>query len=341
MKKKLLSLFTAALMVSMVFAGVASTPVNAKGKLTKLTLQLKWLPQSQFMGYYVAAEKGYYKDAGIDIKILPGGSDIIPEQNVYNGVADIGVTWVSSLMNYQTQGYSLQEVAQVFQKSGMLIVSKKSAKINSPKDLKGKKVGNWFGGNEYEALALLQKYKLNKDKDLKLVQQDFTMDQLKEGSIDAASAMTYNELGLLLESGLSLDKLNVIDMNKEGVAMMEDCLFVNSKWAAKNKDLVARFLKASIKGWKDACANPDAAGKTVYNADKSVSLKHQVYMAKEVAKLVTPAGFNASNIGKIDINAIKQTAKFLKLYNKSLKKTPVVNDTTFTTKYWEQAIKIK
>ncbi|MDP4177898.1 MAG: ABC transporter substrate-binding protein [Bacillota bacterium] len=350
MKKKVLALFLGALMVIGTLTGCGSSSSNnssgtsdskakSDGKLQTVTLQLKWLPQSQFMGYYVAENKGYYKDEGIDIKILPGGSDIIPEQNVYNGVANIGVTWVSSLMTYQTQGYELQEIAQVFQKSGMLLVSKKSTGINSPKDLKGKKVGNWFGGNEYEILALLAKYNLDKNKDLKLVQQDYTMNQIKEGSIDAASAMTYNELGLLLEGGLSKDDLNIIDMNDEGVAMMEDCLFVNSKWASQNKDLVARFMKASIKGWQDACKDPEAAGKIVFEKDKSVSLDHQVYMAKEVAKLVTPSGFDTTKIGQIDMKAIQQTADFLKLYNKDLAKTPVVDNTTFNSDYWKSATK--
>jgi len=346
MKKKILALGLMVVMMGTMLIGcgsktadTADTTKGNDGQLEKVTLQLKWLPQSQFMGYYVAAEKGYYKDEGIDINILPGGSDIIPEQNVYNGVANIGVTWVSSLMTYQAQGYDLQEVAQTFQKSGMLLVSKKEKGINSPKDLAGKKVGNWFGGNEYELLALLSKYNLDKDKDLKLVQQDFTMDQVKEGSIDAASAMTYNEFGLLLESGIAKDDLNVINMNDEGVAMMEDCLFVNSEWASKNEDLLVRFLRASIKGWKDACADPEAAGKTVYDVDKSVSLEHQVYMAKEVAKLASPEGFDSSKIGQIDMNAIKQTGDFLKLYNKDLVKDPVVDDTTFTSKYWNEATK--
>lgn len=355
MKKKLLALGLIGVMMGMMLTGCGSKPSETKdakdstqssdttkakdGELQKVKLQLKWLPQSQFMGYYVAAEKGYYKDEGIDIEILPGGSDIIPEQNVYNGAADIGVTWVSSLMTYQAQGYELQEVAQMFQKSGLLVVSKKDSGIKSPKDLTGKKVGNWFGGNEYEVLALLSKYNLDKSKDLNLVQQDFTMDQLKEGSVDAASAMTYNEFGLLLESGISKDDLNVINMNDEGVAMMEDCLFVNSEWASKNEDLMVRFLRASIKGWKDACADPEAAGKTVYDVDKSVSLEHQVYMAKEVAKLASPEGFDASKIGQIDMKAIKQTGDFLKLYNKDLAKDPVVDETTFTSKYWDQATK--
>lgn len=351
MKKRLLALFVMIMMMTAMLIGCGSnssssgssnssdTEKKSDGGLQKVTLQLKWLPQSQFMGYYVAQQKGYYKDEGIDLQILPGGSDIIPEQNVYNGVADIGVTWVSSLMTYQAQGYNLQEVAQMFQKSGMLLVSKKEAGINSPKDLAGKKVANWFGGNEYELLALLAKYNLDKDKDLKLVQQDFTMDQLKEGSVDAASAMTYNELGLLLESGIKKDDLNIIDMNDEGVAMMEDCLFVNSDWASKNKDLLVKFLKASIKGWQDAVKDPEAAGKTVYDVDKSVSLDHQVYMAKEVAKLVAPQGFDTSKIGQIDMNAIKQTGDFLKKYNKNLAKDPVVDDTTFTSKYLDEAEK--
>lgn len=354
MKRKLLALGLIAVMMGTMLIGCGSKPAETvakdttksadttkgnDGKLDKINLQLKWLPQSQFMGYYVAAAKGYYKDEGIDINILPGGSDIIPEQNVYNGVADIGVTWVSSLMTYQTQGYELQEVAQIFQKSGLLVASKKEAGIKSPQDLAGKKVANWFGGNEYEVLALLSKYKLDKNKDLNLVQQDFTMDQLKEGSVDAASAMTYNEFGLLLESGISKDDLNVINMNDEGVAMMEDCLFVNSEWASKNEDLIVRFLRASIKGWKEACADPEAAGKTVYDVDKSVSLEHQVYMAKEVAKLVSPEGFDSSKIGQIDMKAIKQTGDFLKLYNPDLAKTPVVDETTFTAKYWDKATK--
>lgn len=341
MKKKLTALVLSLLMVVMnvAFTGYTFASAKSGGTLQKIKLQLKWLPQSQFMGYYLAQAKGYYKAEGLDVEILPGGSDIIPEQNVYNGVADIGVTWVSSLMTYQAQGYGLQEIAQIFQKSGLLLVSKKSSKINSPKDLVGKKVANWFGGNEYEVLALLKKYNIDKDKDLKLVQQDYTMDQLKEGSVDAASAMTYNELGLVLESGFSKSDLNIIDMNKEKVAMMEDCLFVNSKWAAKNKDLVVRFLRASIKGWLVACKNPTAAGKIVYDVNKSVSLKHQTYMANEVAKLACPTGFNPSKIGQIDMAAIKQTADFLKLYNKDLAKAPVVDSTTFNTEYWKEATK--
>ncbi|MBS7525989.1 ABC transporter substrate-binding protein [Fusibacter paucivorans] len=316
----------------------SSTSTDTPKEMDKMTIQLKWLPQSQFMGYYMAASKGYYEDEGIDIEILPGGSDIIPEQQVYNGVADVGVTWVSSLLKYQSQGWELKEVAQVFQKSAMLLVSKAETGITSPEDLVGKKVGSWFGGNEYEIYALLEANGIDREKDLELVQQDFTMNQILNDEIDAASAMTYNEYGLLLESGLSDADLNVLDMNDEGVAMLEDCLFVTDEWIAENEDLFVRFLRASIKGWQDACADPEAAGQVVYDADQSVSLEHQVYMAKEIAKLVTPEGFDPAKIGYIDMDAIQQTADLAYKYG-LLTEPAVLDDTTITSKYFEEATK--
>lgn len=333
MKRSLVTSLGLVLAFGLVGAGYSAP---AGGKLDKVTLQLKWLPQSQFMGYYVANAKGYYKDEGIDIQILPGGSDIIPEQQVYNGVADIGVTWVSSLLKYQEKGWEFSEVAQVFQKSALLLVSKSSSGIKGPKDLKGKKVASWFGGNEYELYALIESAGLKKDSDLKLVQQDYTMDQLKNDEVDAASAMIYNEYGLLLESGYDKSKLGVIDMNDAGVAMLEDCLFVNSKWAAKNGDLLVRFLRASIKGWADAVKDPVAAGTLVFNVDKSVSLAHQTYMAKEVAKLVVPAGFDAAKIGYIDPAAFKQTADFALKYGLLSKAANVAAATD--TSFWKKAI---
>ena len=325
--KKIALLFCSVLLV----LGAVS-PASATDKIT---LQLKWLPQSQFMGYYVAAAKGYYKAEGLDVTILPGGSDIIPEQQVFNGVADIGVTWVSSLLKYQEKGWGFVEVAQPFQKSAMLLVSKASSGIKTAKDLVGKKVGSWFGGNEYELYALLESAGLNKDKDLKMVQQDYTMDQVKKGDVDAASAMIYNEYGLLLESGFTKDQLNVINMNDAGVAMLEDNLFVTSKWAKANGDKLVKFLRASIKGWADAAKDPEGAGKIVFDADKSVSLPHQVYMAKEIAKLVVPVGFDAAKIGYIDPKAFQQTADFALKYGLLTK--PAMASADYDDSYWKKA----
>lgn len=325
-------------------ATVATTEVESQEtsgelkELEPLTLQLKWLPQSQFMGFYVAEAKGYYEDEGIDIEILPGGSDIISEQQVYGGVADVGVTWVSSLLKYQSKGWELIHTGQIFQRSAMLLVSKAETGIETPADLAGKKVANWFGGNEYEILALLESNGLDPDTDLQMVQQDFTMNQIMNDEVDAASAMTYNEFGLLLENGYAREDLNVLDMNEYGVAMLEDCLFVSEEWIADNADLYTRFLKATIKGWAEAVEDPEAAAQIVYDVDESVSLEHQVYMAKEVAKAVSPEGFDPNNIGFTDMELLKQTADLALQYG-LLDEAADLGKAYVDTSFWENAIK--
>ncbi|WP_127529327.1 ABC transporter substrate-binding protein [Paenibacillus kobensis] len=278
--------------------------------LVKVKLQLKWVPQAQFAGYYLAQDKGYYADEGLEVKIVPGGPDIVPEQQVANGAADIGVDWVASLLASQEAGLPIVEIAQVYQQSGLVLVSKKSAGIATPADLAGKKVGNWMGGNEFEILALFDKYKLDPNKDLSFVKQGFTMDQFLGGQLDAASAMTYNEYPVVLEQGIKAEELSIIDMNKEGVAMLEDNLFANQDWLAANKETAVKFVRASLKGWKDAIADPDAAVDSVMKVaeEGSTTRDHQVTMMKEVAKLVAPEGFDLAKLGVIDEAKFKQTA---------------------------------
>lgn len=281
----------------------AADPVTVK-------LQLKWVPQAQFAGYFVAQDKGYYAEEGLKVEILPGGPDIVPEQQVAGGSADIGVDWVASLLTSQEQEMPLVQIAQIFQRSGLVLVSKKDAGIATPADLKGKKVGNWMGGNEFEILALFDKYKLDPNKDLNFTKQGFTMDQFLGGEIDAASAMTYNEYQVALESGIAAADLSVIDMNDEGVAMLEDNLFANKEWLAENKETAAKFVRASLKGWKDAIADPAAAVDSVMKLAEagSTTKDHQLTMMNEVAKLILPEGFDPAKMGYTDAAAFQQTA---------------------------------
>jgi NitT/TauT family transport system substrate-binding protein len=285
------------------------------GELEPITIHLKWLPQSQFMGYYVADAKGYYKDEGLKVTITPCDGTIAPEQGVSTGTADIGVTWVPTLLTYQAQGYDFIEVAQIFQKSGLLLVSKKATGIDSSAKITAKtKVGNWGLGNEYEVKALLQKLGLPTT----YTNQDFTMNAFDKGDIDLASAMTYNEYGLVINKytgalGYGAENVNVVDMNDEGVAMMEDCLFVSKEWLKnpKNEDKLVRFLRASLKGWKDACADTDAAADIVMKAGSSVSIDHQKFMAAQVKKLVDP---DATVIGSFNEAKLAQTLDLTKKY---------------------------
>ena len=319
-------------------SGSTDTEGNSDAEgLTKLFIQLSWLPQGEFMGYYVAQSKGYYKDEGIDLEIIPGGSDISPEDQVENGVCELGNAFYTSLLTYREGGYDdLIDVAQIYQDSALRLIAKKDTDIESGADLKGKRVGNWFGGQQYELYALCGKYGFDIDNDIDWVQQDFTMDAFYNDELDAASVMIYNEYNLVLESGMSEDDFNVIDMNDEGVALLEDCLICKKDWAEENKDLLVKFLRATIKGWKYACDNPEEAGQICWDAGQSVSLEHQVSMCKAVVGCVAPDGTDMDQLGKFDEAKFEQTVK-LGLENQLITEDVDYKD-TIDSSYWEEAV---
>jgi NitT/TauT family transport system substrate-binding protein len=286
-----------------------ATTVRAQSP-DKVRLQIKWVPQAQFAGYFVALDKGYYADENLDVTILPGGPDIIPEQQVTNGQADFGVDWVASFLAFRDKGLPIIDIAQVYQSSGLMLISRKSANINSAEDLKGKNVGVWYGGNEFEFLALMDKLQYDPDKDLNVIKQGFTMDPFLAGQMDAASAMTYNEFQVVLESGVSPGDLNVIRYNDEGVGMLEDNLFTTQDTVANKPDLVQRFVRASLKGWQDSINDQANAVSTVmkYVEPGSTTADHQTRMMSEVAKLIMPPGVTADQLGVMDANRFATTA---------------------------------
>lgn len=315
----------------------SSNSAGNEKKLTKVRLQLKWLPSAQFMGFYYAKEKGYYAEEGLDVEFIPGGPDIIATNQVSVGAAEFGIANLYSILPFQEQGHPVVEVGQIFQKSSFLLVSKKEKGINGPKDLAGKKVGAWLGTAEYPIYALLDKYGLNKDKDLTLVKQDNSMDAFLNGSLDVASAHTYNEYLVLLESGLNANDLNVIDLEQEGSGMLEDCLITNTEWLANNQEVAAKFMKATMRGWAEACKDPAAATEIVwkYLDHASNNKEHQLAFAKEIAKLVMPQGVGVDKICYLDPNSIKATED-LALKYKIIKKLPAK---VYDTQPWEQASK--
>ncbi len=287
----------------------AST-VMAQGAPDKVRLQIKWVPQAQFAGYFVAQDKGYYAAENLDVTIIPGGPDIVTEQQVANGQAEFGVDWVASFLAFRDKGLPLIDVAQIYQSSGLMLVSKKSANIVSPEDLKGKNVGVWYGGNEFEFLALMDKLGYDPDKDLNVIKQGFTMDPFLAGQMDAASAMTYNEYQIVLESGVDANDLNIIRYNDQGVGMLEDNLFTTTDIANTRTDLVKRFVRASIRGWRDAVVNQADAVNIImkYVEPGSTTADHQTRMMSEVARLVQPEGMDPSQIGVMDANRFATTA---------------------------------
>lgn len=279
-----------------------------------VTLQLKWVAQAQFAGYYAAAGEGFYDEECLNVTINPGGPDIVPEQVVAGGQADFGINFVPSLLSAREQGTSLVNIAQVFERSAMREISWKDTGIASPADLAGKRVAVWFGGNEFELLATLAKYDIDKDTDVELVQQPFDMNLLLERQVDAAAAMTYNELAQVLETInpetgelYQLDQLSIIDFNAEGTAMLQDGVFVTEEWLADeaNQDIASRFLRASFKGWMFCRDNVDACVDYVLEQGPALPRGHQTWMMNEVNNLIWPS---SAGIGQMDPAIFQQTA---------------------------------
>jgi len=303
-------------------ATTATTGSSASaGTPDKVRLQLKWLHQAQFAGYYVAADKGYYKARNLDVELLPGGPDVVPSQKVATGAADVGIDWVGSLLANRDKGQPLVDVGQFFQSSGLYLISKKSSGIKSPADLKGKKVGVWTGGNEFEFRALMDKYKfdnsIDNNKDMTVIKQGFEMDTFLNGQLDAASATTYNEYPVVLEAGVKPEEINIINYNSEGVGMLEDHTFVTEDTRKNRRDVLIRFLAASQQGWMDAVKDQKAAVDAVMKrVDPAGTTRvHQESMMREVAKLVQPDGTTPEQVGFIVPAKFQTTADIALKFN--------------------------
>jgi NitT/TauT family transport system substrate-binding protein len=307
----------------------------------KVTLQLKWVTQAQFAGYYAAKEQGYYDDENLDVTIKPGGPDIVPEQVVLGRQAEFGIDWLDNLLATRDQGGQIVNVAQVFARSGMTEITWADSGISDIKQLKGKKVGVWLGGNEHKLFAALTKNGIDPQKDVDVVAQPFDMNLFLNREVDAAAAMTYNELAQVLETKnpdtgklYQLSDLNVMKMSDLGTGALEDGIFVREDWIsdAKNQDVAARFLKASFKGWIYCRDHPDDCVQYVLNAGPTLGEGHQRWQMNEINKLIWP---NELGIGIMNPKDFQNTAKIALDYK--IIKSPAGND-AYITDYAEQAV---
>jgi NitT/TauT family transport system substrate-binding protein len=258
-----------------------------------VTIQLKWVTQAQFAGYYVAKAKNYYKDANLDVTIKPGGPDLAPPQVIAGGGADVIVDWMPSALASREKGVSLVNVAQPFKRSGLEITCRADTGIKTPADLKGKTIGVWFFGNEYPFLSWMAKLNYKTDGSpggVKMLKQGFNVDPLLQKQAECISTMTYNEYWQVIDAGYKPEQLVVFKYEDQGVATLEDGLYALE---SKLKDpafvaKLAKFVQASMKGWDYARKNPDEAAKIVLSADTTGAQtdKHQKRMMGEIAKLL-------------------------------------------------------
>ena len=281
----------------------------------KLTLQLKWVPQAQFAGYYVAAAKGFYADAGLDVTIKPGGPDINPSQVIAGGGADVIVDWMPSALAARDKGVPLVNIAQIFEKSGMELTCRRDSSVSSPAQFKGKTLGVWFSGNEYPFLSWMAKLKLpisGGPDGVTVLKQGFNVDPLLQKQAACISTMTYNEYWQLIEAGMKPDQLNVFRYEDQGVATLEDGLYTTESKLADpaTAAVLARFLRATLEGWRYAGAHQDEAVRIVLDNDTAgaQTAAHQKRMMGEVAKLL---GDDPKRMGFLNPAAYQRTVSEL------------------------------
>ena len=319
---------------------------SGSGKLTSVKLQLQWYAQAQFAGYYAAVAQGYYKDEGLDVSIAEGSADIVPIDSLTAGDVDYAISWVPKVLGSIEAGAKVTDVAQIFERSATTQISFKDKNITDPAQLKGKKVGSWGYGNEWELFAGMQKAGVVL-KDISLVQQAFDMNGFLAGDIDAAQAMTYNEYAQVLETKnpetgelYTPDDLNVINWNDVGTAMLQDAI-----WAPSDKledsafaDQTVKFIKASIKGWAYVRDNPEEAAQIVTSAGSKLGQSHQLWMTNEINKLIWPS---TNGVGLIDEAAWKQTVDIALGTKNEQGKTIITKEppsTAYSNEYVQKAL---
>lgn len=307
-------------------SGGSSAPAASDADFTPLTsvkLQLQWLPQAQFAGYYVALDKGYFQEEGFDeVDVVPSGGDIVPQDALVAGDVDFAVAWVPKVLGtMENQGVELTDIAQVFQKSGTTQVSWKDSGITKVDDFEGKRIGSWGFGNEWEIFAAMADKGLDAST-VKITTQDFSMNALLDKDVDAAQAMTYNELAQLLETVnpatgklYTMDDINVISYQDTAGAMLQDAIWADTKRLSDDPayaDAATRFLKAVTKGWVFARDNPTEAADITYKAATAPGVNafpvgpvHQLWQMNEVNKLIWTGG----DFGTIDSAAWDKTVQ--------------------------------
>jgi NitT/TauT family transport system substrate-binding protein len=296
-------------------AALLALSAGAAEAADQITLQLKWVTQAQFAGYFVAKDKGFYDEVGLDVTIKPGGPDINPSQVIAGGGADVVVDWMPSALATREKGVPLVNIAQVFQKSGMMLTCRNDSGVTSPDKFADKTLGVWFGGNEYPFLNWMNKLGLKTDGSaggVKVLKQGFNVDPLLQKQADCISTMTYNEYWQVIDAGMKPDQLTTFKYEDQGVATLEDGLYTLEATLQDpaKVELLAKFVKASMKGWDYAVANPDEAAMITLENDETGAQteKHQKRMMGEIAKLV---GSNPKGTGYLDEAAYNRTVDTL------------------------------
>ena len=301
-------------------AGAGDPPVetddNDDEGLTEVKLQLQWLPQAQFAGYFAAIDQDFFEEEGLDVEIIPSGGDIVPQDALANGDVDFAIAWVPKVLGSIEAGANLTDIAQIFQRSGTLQVSWADSGIETVADFEGKKIGSWGFGNEWEIFAAMAAEGLDSTS-VEIITQDFNMNAFLQGDIDAAQAMTYNEYAQLLETTnpdtgelYQPEDFNVISYEDDTTgAMLQDAIWADTERLESDEEYAettVKFLKAVVKGWAYARDNPEEAAEITLANGSGWGPSHELWMLNEINKLIWPS---PDGIGIIDEEAWNRTVE--------------------------------
>ena len=313
---------------------------TAAQALDDFTIQLKWVTQAQFAGYFVALEKGFYEDAGLDVTIKPGGPDIAPPQVIAAGGADVVVEWMPAALAARERGVPLVNVAQFFNRSGMMLTCLKASGIAAPTDFQDKTLGVWFFGNEYPFLSWMSQLGLEttgSGADVTVLRQGFNVDPILDGQADCISTMIYNEYWQVIDAGLQADELITFFYEDEGVATLEDGLYAleDSLDDPAYVDKLSRFIAASIQGWQYAIDNVEEAAEIVVEADPAgvATMEIQSRQMGEIAKLIPGS---SKGLGYLEPAAYERTVDVL-MSGDSDPVITAVPEGAWTHAAWEKA----
>ena len=296
--------------------------------LKHVTFIPQWIPQAQFAGYYVADEHGFYRKYGIDLTIISGGPERPPGDFLKNRKADFATLWLSSGIQMRAEGVKLVNIAQVIQRSSLMLVAKKTSGIEKPQDINGKKVGLWGPIFQIQPRAFFKKYNLK----VKVIRQSYSVNLFLRDGVDVASAMWYNEYHTILNSGLNPDELTTFFFHEHDLNFPEDGIYTLEDTFNKDPDLCKGFVTASIEGWRYTFAHPEEALDIVMKNLKKEHIPatrvHQKWMLERMKDLIlaadahVPMGsllledYNRVAKGLMDNGLIKKLPEYTSFYRK-------------------------
>lgn len=303
----------------------------AQAELAKASVRLKWLAQAQFAGFYVGVAKGYYKDAGIDLTINPGGPNISVENLVASGADTFGLGGgEESLLSSRDKGLPIVGLAMLHQHTPYGFVVKTDSPIKTFKDVRGKKVSVFFTGGQYVLYAMIAASGIPLD-EVTVTPQQVSMTPFLKGDVDMAAATFYNELLTLKDQNVAYRMFTAEEL---GISVPRDALITSEKVIVEQPQLVQGFVTATMKGWKAALQNRVEAIDILMQAVPGLERPHQVGMLDEIAKLMLAGKAADEGIGVIDAPTLANVNKLLAEYK--VLSAPVDVAKAVDTAFWDK-----